>query len=61
MKIQIEDVSPIKKKIQFEVPREAYDKALEKSYQKLQLKFFDTFKRLFYATLQNDRLNYNVI
>ena len=38
MKVQIEDISPIKKKIQFEVEPEAYRKALDKAYEKLKKK-----------------------
>lgn len=38
MKVQIEDISPIKKKIQFEVEPEAYQKALDKAYDKLKRK-----------------------
>ncbi|HEX5035261.1 MAG TPA: trigger factor [bacterium] len=38
MKVQIEDISPIKKKIAFEVEPEAYQKALDKAYDKLKKK-----------------------
>jgi len=38
VKVQIEDISPIKKKIQFEVEPEAYRKALDKAYEKLKKK-----------------------
>lgn len=36
MKVQIEEISPIKKKLVFEVPEEDLKKALNKAYQKLQ-------------------------
>lgn len=38
MKVQIEDISPIKKKLSFEVPRENYQKALDEAYEKLKKK-----------------------
>lgn len=36
MKVEIEDLSPIKKKLKFELPQEAYQKALEKAFKKIQ-------------------------
>ena len=38
MQVQIEEVSPIRKKMHFELPPEAYHKALEKAYDKLKKK-----------------------
>lgn len=38
MKVQIEDISPIKKKLCFEVPEAAYQEALNQAYEKLKKK-----------------------
>lgn len=38
MKVQIEDISPIKKKLNFEVPEATYQQALDKAYEKLKKK-----------------------
>jgi trigger factor len=38
MKVQIEDISPIKKKLRFEVPEADYKQALEAAYEKLKKK-----------------------